>query len=150
MLLVSLSSSSEIGSVGEKMLLSGGGDGVVKLWAIDRETSRIDEVRSLSGGDSGVLSMVVQDSLLYCGLTDGEICIWDLDTCQLIRSVKSHCDDVLTMSIKGNFMFSGSASGYMRVCFFDAPHEFSMANDIGHRNGTRDLNVSLGGSHTPD
>ncbi|KAI5852733.1 hypothetical protein DFP73DRAFT_469640 [Morchella snyderi] len=114
MLLISLSASSEIGKVGQQILLSGGGDGVVKLWSIDNNTSRIEQMRELSGGDSGVLSMVVQDSLLYCGLTDGEICIWDLDTCQLIRSVKAHCEDVLTLSIKGNFMFSGSASGYTR------------------------------------
>lgn len=121
MLLVQLSASSEVGRAGEEVLLSGGGDGVVKLWAVERNGG-IEEVRSLSGGDSGVLSMVVQEGLLYCGLTDGEICIWDLDTCQLVRSVKSHCDDVLTMSIKGNYMFSGSASGYMRVCFYPLPN----------------------------
>lgn len=114
MLLVQLSNSSEIGRAGEEVLLSGGGDGVVKLWALEKKTGAIEELQSLSGGDSGVLSMVCQEGLLYCGLTDGEICIWDLDTCQLIRTVKSHCDDVLTMSIKGDFMFSGSASGYMR------------------------------------
>lgn len=116
MVLVTLSQASEVGRPGEEVLLSGGGDGAVKMWTLGGEGRGIEELRVFSGGDSGVLSMVEEEGLLYCGLTDGEICIWDLDTCQLVRSVRSHCDDVLTMSINGNFMFSGSASGYMRVC----------------------------------
>lgn len=115
MLLVTLPGGSEFEGVGGEMLLSGGGDGAVKLWALDQETSRIRVVKSLTGGDLGVLSMVVNDTLLYCGLTDGEICIWDLDTLQSIRVVKSHCDDVLTMCVMGGCIFSGSASGYTRV-----------------------------------
>lgn len=116
MLLITSPPGSEIGGVGGEILLSGGGDGVVKLWAIDPETSRISAFKSLSSGDNGVLSMAVKDTFLYCGLTDGEICIWDLDTMQLIRSIKSHRDDVLTMCVKGECIFSGSASGCVRVC----------------------------------
>ncbi|KAI5840366.1 hypothetical protein BZA05DRAFT_414086, partial [Tricharina praecox] len=50
----------------------------------------------------------------YTGLTDGEIHIWDLDTCQKVRSVQAHCDDVLTLAVKGECIFSGSASGFTR------------------------------------
>lgn len=99
-----------------EVLLSGGGDGDVKLWNIDVATGAISELCTLSGGDAGVLSMAINDTMLYCGMTDGEICIWDLDALQLVRTVKAHCDDVLTLSIKGNYIFSGSASGYVRVC----------------------------------
>jgi di- and tripeptidase len=106
---------SQIGQGEGEVLLSGGGDGDVKLWSIDDATGGISELQTLRGGDSGVLSMVVKDTLLYCGLTDGEICIWDLDTLQLVRTVKAHCDDVLTLSVKGDCIFSGSASGYVRV-----------------------------------
>ena len=115
MLLITLPSGSEVGGAGGEMLLSGGGDGVVKLWALDPVTSAIKDVKTLGAGDSGVLSMAINDTMLYCGLTDGEICIWDLDTMQLIRSLKTHCEDVLTMSVMGNCIFSGSASGYSRV-----------------------------------
>ncbi|KAG0637865.1 hypothetical protein HOY80DRAFT_222734 [Tuber brumale] len=114
MLLITLPSGWEIKGDGGEMLLSGGGDGVVKLWAINPVTGAITSAAKLSAGDSGVLSMAVNDTMLYCGLTDGEICIWDLDTLQLIRSLKTHCDDVLTMSVMGNCIFSGSASGYSR------------------------------------
>lgn len=100
----------------DEVLLSGGGDGDVKLWRIDRQSGAIAELHTLAGsGDAGVLSIVAKDTLLYCGLTDGEICIWDLDTLQLVRTVRAHCDDVLTLCVQGASIFSGSASGYVRV-----------------------------------
>lgn len=148
MLLISLSASSEIGKAGQQILLSGGGDGVVKLWSIDSNTSRIEQMRELSGGDSGVLSMVVQDSLLYCGLTDGEICIWDLDTCQLIRSVKAHCEDVLTLCIKETLC---SAAAQVDIQGYASPStslNIIIRLSFMARNGTNALNASHAGNHT--
>lgn len=107
-------SGAQIGREGE-YLLSGGGDGDVKLWDVNSATGAISELHRMEGGDSGVLSMAIRDTFLYCGLTDGEICLWDLDTFQLVRTVKAHCDDVLTLSVSGDSIFSGSASGYTRV-----------------------------------
>lgn len=107
---------SQIGRADEEVLLSGGGDGAVKLWRINPETGSIRDKapETLEGGDSGVLSMVAKDTVLYCGLTGGDICIWDLDAMQLVRTIKAHCDDVLTMSVKGDSIFSGSACGFAR------------------------------------
>ncbi|KAF3287025.1 hypothetical protein TWF132_008714 [Orbilia oligospora] len=101
---------------GEEILVSGGGDGSIKIWEIDSETSAIkpETSKSLTSGDSGVLCMATRDQFLYCGLTDGEISIWDLDGQALIRSIKGHQDDVLTMTVRDNCIWSGSASGYVR------------------------------------
>ncbi|KAF3903203.1 hypothetical protein ABW20_dc0101832 [Dactylellina cionopaga] len=100
----------------EEILVSGGGDGSIKLWEIDSTTSAIkaDKSKSLSSGDCGVLCMATRDQFLYCGLTDGEISIWDLDSQTLIRSIRGHQDDVLTMTVRDNCIWSGSASGYVR------------------------------------
>ncbi|EPS41101.1 hypothetical protein H072_5005 [Dactylellina haptotyla CBS 200.50] len=101
---------------GEEILVSGGGDGSIKIWEIDPATSAIkaDNSKSLSSGDCGVLCMATRDQFLYCGLTDGEISIWDLDSQTLIRSIRGHQDDVLTMTVRDNCIWSGSASGYIR------------------------------------
>jgi di- and tripeptidase len=141
---------------GDQMLLSGGGDGSIKLWAIDPETSALsmERVKTLSSGDCGVLSMAVRDQFLYCGLTDGEITIWDLDTQTLIRSVRGHEDDVLTITIKDNYIYSGSASGFMRVSLLDSLPAFTdlflIANAHRKRNGANGSSFLTGGKPTID
>lgn len=91
------------------VLIVGGGDGTVKLWSLD-----LKQVQTLSASDDGVLTMTRIDSLLYAGCISGTINLWDLDTLQLIRSVKAHKADVLSLSGIGGFAFSGSANGYLK------------------------------------
>jgi di- and tripeptidase len=72
------------------------------------------QVQTLSASDDGVLTMTYIDSLLYTGCISGTINLWDLDTMQLIRSVRAHQTDVLSFSGIGGFAFSGSARGYLK------------------------------------
>ena len=102
------------------MLISGGGDGSVKLWSLDRDGMSISAERTLENGDSAVLSMAMDGTILYCGLLQGDLNVWDLDTRQLVRSVKAHTEDVLTISVGGGFIFSAGASGIAKVG--DDPH----------------------------
>jgi di- and tripeptidase len=93
----------------KSMLILGGGDGDVKIWSLDCK-----HVKTLSSSDDGVLTMVHIESLLYTGHISGTINLWDLDTMQMIRSVKAHQADVLSLSGIGGFAFSGSAKGYLK------------------------------------
>jgi len=88
---------------------TGGGDGNVKLWSLDMK-----HLQTLSASDDGVLTMTRIDSLLYTGCVSGTINLWDLDTMQLIRSVRAHDADVLSLSGIGGFAFSGSALGHLK------------------------------------
>ena len=88
------------------MLILGGGDGNVKLWSLDMKN-----VHTLSASDDGILTMIHNESLLYTGSISGIINLWDLDTLQLIRRVKAHQADVLSLAGIGGFAFSGSARG---------------------------------------
>ena len=90
-------------------LIVGGGDGAIKLWSLDMKL-----VQKLSASDDGVLTLTHIESLLYTGCISGTINLWDLDTLQLIRSVKAHQTDVLSLSGVGGFAFSGSARGFLR------------------------------------
>jgi di- and tripeptidase len=58
--------------------------------------------------------MIRVESLLYTGSVSGTINLWDLDTLQLIRSVKAHHADVLSLAGIGGFAFSGSAKGFLK------------------------------------
>ena len=89
--------------------MSGGGDGDVKIWDLD-----MTHKKTLSCTDDGVLTMIRVDSLLYTGSIAGTVNLWDLDTLQLIRSVRAHQADVLSLSGVGDFAFSGSAKGFIK------------------------------------
>jgi di- and tripeptidase len=100
----------------EEVLISGGGDGTVKLWNLDDKAGGgISEVAELENGDSSVLTIALDGTLLYAGTSEGDVNVWDLDTRQMIRSVKAHTHDVLTLSVGGGLIFSAGGSGYAKV-----------------------------------
>lgn len=97
-------------------LMSGGGDGVINLWTLDRKSGRhLDNPTSLDNGDESVLALAVDGTILYSGRLEGDVNVWDLDTRQLIRTVKAHTTDVLTLSVGHGHIFTGSANGFAKV-----------------------------------
>ena len=100
------------------ILISGGGDGVVKLWSLSRdECGALTEEISLENGDSSVLSMALDGTVLYTGRLEGDVNVWDLDTRQLIRTVKAHNADVLALAVGYGLLFSGGSNGNAKVLF---------------------------------
>jgi di- and tripeptidase len=100
----------------EEILISGGGDGTIKLWNLDGDNGgAIEEIATLENGDNSVLTVALDGTFLYSGLLEGDINVWDLDTRQLVRSVKAHAEDVLTLTIGGGFILSGGAGGWTKV-----------------------------------
>lgn len=72
----------------EKILISGGGDGIINLWGLindDSDCFKLQKLKSLENGES-VLSMEIYQTYLYAGLSNGTINVWDLLTFQLIKS----------------------------------------------------------------
>ena len=101
---------------GGETLVSGGGDGTVKLWKIkDRSKPSLQELQVLDNGDYSVLTIAIDGSFLYVGMLGGDVNVWDLDTCQQIRTFKAHATDVLTLSVGCGKIFSGGANGHARV-----------------------------------
>ncbi|KAF2485583.1 hypothetical protein BDY17DRAFT_293926 [Neohortaea acidophila] len=101
----------------QEVLVTGGGDGVVKVWALDPETGAPSELFDLEDGREeghSILSISLNDSFLYSGRSGGEVDVWDLETRQLIRNLKAHRDDVQTVLVGGGFMFSAAITGYVR------------------------------------
>ena len=100
----------------QETLISGGGDGTIKLWSLDKDLQGVIKTpTTLENGDDSILSMVLDGTLLYSGRLDGDINVWDLDTRQMIRRVKAHTADVLTLAIGRGLLFSGSANGFAKV-----------------------------------
>lgn len=102
----------------EEILVTGGGDGAVKLWRLDAKRGGTPDLlcELEDGREEGhsILSISVNDTFLYSGRSGGEVDVWDLETRQLVRNLKAHRDDVLTILVGGGFMFSAAVTGYVR------------------------------------
>ena len=101
--------------VDAETLVSGGGDGIVKLWSLNSDSGALTEEISLEYGDGSVLSMALDGTVLYTGRLEGDVNVWDLDTRQLIKTVKAHNADILALAVGGGLLFSGGSNGIAKV-----------------------------------
>ncbi|KAJ2906676.1 putative di- and tripeptidase DUG2 [Zalerion maritima] len=103
----------------EEILISGGGDGTIKMWKLggdrqeeDNPEDGIREIATLGLDDAeSVLSLAIDGSFLYSGKLDGFIELWDLDTKQKLRVIKAHTSDVMTLQMSRGYLWSSSAVG---------------------------------------
>lgn len=103
----------------EEVLISGGGDGRILLWRIDAERrGAISSICTLEDGreeGESILSLAREGSFLYSGRFDGEINVWDLETRQLVRSLKASTGDVHTLTLGASILYAGGKTGIMQV-----------------------------------
>ncbi|EHK26884.1 uncharacterized protein TRIVIDRAFT_34878 [Trichoderma virens Gv29-8] len=106
----------------EEVLISGGGDGTIKLWCLgkpgrsdesDPQRSGLREIMSL-GTDDGesVLSLARDGSFLYAGKLDGIVELWDLDTAQRLRVIKAQNHDIMSLQMGWGYLWTTSADGW--------------------------------------
>ncbi|KAE7996969.1 hypothetical protein FH972_001645 [Carpinus fangiana] len=101
----------------EEYLISGGGDGIVNIWALD--SSNDGAIRKRASLDDGseegnsVLCMAIEGSFLYAGRSGGQVFIWDLETRQLLRRLKPHEDEVLSLSVGRGLLLAASVDGHV-------------------------------------
>ena len=101
-------------------LISGGGDGNIKLWSLDSSSHAVEDPVCLENEDDSILSLAVDGSLLYAGELGGHVFVWDLDTLQMIRKIKAHSSDALTVAVGYDLLFCGSAEGDAKVGYYPA------------------------------
>ncbi|KAH7381298.1 hypothetical protein DE146DRAFT_670118 [Phaeosphaeria sp. MPI-PUGE-AT-0046c] len=109
----------------EEVLVSGGGDGRILFWRIDPSSgggiSIICELEDGREEGESILSLAREGTFLYSGRFDGEINVWDLETRQLVRSLKASTGDVHTLTLGGAVLYAGGKSG--RVQKFNEHYE---------------------------
>lgn len=98
------------------VLISGGGDGTIKLWQLYDDPSRgIREIACLGVDNAeSVHAMALDGSFLYSSKLDGVIELWDLDTKQKLRVIKAHRGDVMTLQMGWGYLWSAGATGFAR------------------------------------
>ncbi|KAG5980184.1 hypothetical protein E4U55_004308 [Claviceps digitariae] len=108
----------------EDVLISGSGDGTIKLWRLGGSSKRgdaddndesggIEEIMTLGTDDAeSVLSIALDGSFLYAGKLDGIVELWDLDTAQRLRVIKAHDDNVMSLQMGWGCLWAASTNGW--------------------------------------
>ncbi|PHH62300.1 hypothetical protein CDD81_7288 [Ophiocordyceps australis] len=106
----------------DDVLISGGGDGTIKLWrlatsrqGLDNETEQgaIEELMTLGTDDAeSVLSLALDGSFLYAGKLNGIVELWDLDTTQRLRVIKAHECNVMSLQMGWGYLWTASTNGW--------------------------------------
>ncbi|KAK1782323.1 hypothetical protein QBC45DRAFT_429994 [Copromyces sp. CBS 386.78] len=108
----------------EEVLVSGGGDGTIKLWRLsdkgpgyheDEDTKgSIQELMVLGEDDAeSVMSLFVDGSFLYAGKLHGIIELWDLDTKQRLRVIHAHTGNINAVGLRFGLLWSASTDGFV-------------------------------------
>lgn len=95
----------------EEILISTGGDGLIKIWGLQ---NGLNLIKTLDNEES-TLSITLNQSYLYCGLTNGQVRVWDLSTFQHLRTIQSDEEDIFAMSIYNDCLFKGTKSGVTKL-----------------------------------
>lgn len=131
----------------EEALLTGAGDGVVKLWRLGQQPGAAPtQIAKLQNSDP-VLSIAVEGSLLYCGLAGGALNIWNLDSNQLVKRIVRHTGDLWAVHVIQGVAICGDSSGTVKV-FFPVPDPLIHPQTNGIRNSTPASKKSVVGSLT--
>lgn len=111
----------------DDVLISGGGDGTIKLWSLGSSERRakdesdqdgIQEIMTLGTDDAeSVLSLALDGSFLYAGKLDGIVELWDLDTAQRLRVIKAQDRDVMSLQMGWGYLWTASSDGWATVSF---------------------------------
>ncbi|MCJ1397453.1 hypothetical protein MMC11_000646 [Xylographa trunciseda] len=101
----------------EETLITGGGDGTIKMWRLTKNGNpdTIICFETMENGDNSILSMALDGTFLYSGRSEGDVDVWDLDTRQLIRTVNAHIADVLTITVRQDLIFTGGSNGWAKI-----------------------------------
>lgn len=99
-------------SDGTTWLASGSGDADVKIWEC-RPHGGLMPLCSFDHLPGAVLSLAYRDSLLFAGLQDGQVKVWDLETGSCIRTIMGQKSDVMAMAIAGTDLYTAGANGVM-------------------------------------
>lgn len=101
---------------GKEVLVTGGGDGTIKLWSLENlETTGLAAIHKFKNASASVLSLAHDGIFLYAGLADGRVNVYSLDSQQLVQKINVGSDDVTALQVIDGVAFCGTSDGYLKV-----------------------------------
>ncbi|KAF9675125.1 hypothetical protein SADUNF_Sadunf10G0198800 [Salix dunnii] len=105
----------KIGRKSSRVLVTGGEDHKVNLWAIGKPNA----ILSLSGHTSGIDSVSFDSSevLVAAGAASGTVKLWDLEEAKVVRTLTGHRSNCVSVDFHpfGEFIASGSLDTNLKI-----------------------------------
>jgi F-box and WD-40 domain protein 1/11 len=133
----------------QRYLVTGGKDGKIKLWnrhSLDVNHTDVPEfairpaegdryqeyslLTTLEGHDAAVLTLRLRDNILVSGSGDSTMCIWSLQTGQIIHKINIHQSGIASLRYNGRFIVSGSTDNSAKI--YDVDKKVEVACLSGH------------------
>ncbi|KAL3830728.1 hypothetical protein ACJIZ3_019530 [Penstemon smallii] len=133
----------KIGRKSSRVLVTGGEDHKVNLWAIGKPNS----ILSLSGHTSGIDSVSFDSSevLVAAGAASGTIKLWDLEEAKIIRTLTGHRSNCISLDFHpfGEFFASGSLDTNLKI--WDIRRKGCIHTYKGHTRGVNAIRFTPDG-----
>ncbi|XP_074581358.1 katanin p80 WD40 repeat-containing subunit B1 homolog KTN80.3-like [Curcuma longa] len=133
----------KIGRKTSRVLVTGGEDHKVNLWAIGKPNA----ILSLSGHMSAVESVSFDSSeiLVAAGAASGSIKLWDLEEAKIVRTLTGHRSNCITVDFHpfGEFFASGSLDTNLKI--WDIRRKGCIHTYKGHTRGVNAIKFTPDG-----
>ncbi|XP_057820898.2 katanin p80 WD40 repeat-containing subunit B1 homolog KTN80.4 isoform X1 [Cryptomeria japonica] len=133
----------KIGKKTSRILVTGGEDHKVNMWAIGKPNALL----SLSGHTSAVESVAFdsQEDLLVAGAASGTIKLWDLEEGKIVRTLTGHRSNCISVDFHpfGEFFASGSLDTNLKI--WDIRRKGCIHTYKGHTRGVNSIKFSPDG-----
>ncbi|KAK6382299.1 hypothetical protein LTS17_004186 [Exophiala oligosperma] len=99
----------------EEVLVTGAGDGTIKIWSIDSlSTDGLVQLTKFKNTGSNVLSLSFRGSFLYAGLSDGTANVYNLASNQLVQRLSIGHGDISQISVNSDSILCGTSHGRIK------------------------------------
>ncbi|XP_009790404.1 katanin p80 WD40 repeat-containing subunit B1 homolog KTN80.4-like isoform X1 [Nicotiana tabacum] len=133
----------KIGRKSSRVLVTGGEDHKVNLWAIGKPNA----ILSLSGHSSGIDSVSFDSSevLVAAGAASGTIKLWDLEEAKIVRTLTGHRSNCISLDFHpfGEFFASGSLDTNLKI--WDIRRKGCIHTYKGHSRGVNAIRFTPDG-----
>jgi len=100
----------------EEVLVSGAGDGTIKLWSLDSlGTEGLVLIHKFKNSGSNVLSLAYRGSFLFAGLSDGVANVYNLASNQLVQRLQIGHGDISQILVSTDSILCGTSQGLVKV-----------------------------------
>eukprot|EP00898_Chlorokybus_atmophyticus_P002237 jgi/Chlat1/3013/Chrsp201S03269 len=116
-----------------RCLVSGGEDGVVKVW--NTETGLL--VSDLLAHREEVTALAIRDNVLYSGGSDGIVHVWSITTYTALTNFTAHVERINAMALYNSYLLTASDAPIIKA--WRLPDMQLAATLSGHRKGVKCL-----------